>query len=275
MPPEDERRERPDAPHEPAGADAGQTLPGGWLPPKAARAPEPPAPPPSEPGQAPPPPVPPGDQPPQGPLPPPQPGAGQPGAQSEPPQSPPPAQPAWAPPAGQQPPPTGVVPAGQQPPAPGAVPPGYGPPPPGYGPPGYGPPPGWGAPAWQQPTGPGNAPAVTGFALSVAGLAMLLLTVGFSSVVSLGLSIAGTIVSRNGREKVDRGETTQHRGIAQAGFVIGIAGIVLSALATLGWLALALSVFDDIGGDDDPFDEDFRITRAVAAALALAVRLAG
>lgn len=243
-PPEDERREDADA--------EAPTLPGGWLPPAAA---QPGAPPAGGPSPATPPP---GQAPPQAPA---QPGEvppaeGRPAAQQPPPAA---QQPAWGAAAGQQ-----------------APPPGYGQPPPGYAPPGYAPPPGWGAwpqPAWRRPAGPGNPTAITGFVLSVAALGLLVLTVGFSTLVSLGLAIAGTIVARNGREKVDRGETPQHRGLAQAGFVVGLVAIGLSVLATVAWVAFFLDVLGDLGGEDDPFEDDFRITRVAALALACALRL--
>src|SRR4029079_17893953 len=110
----------------------------------------------------------------------------------------------------------------EQPPAPPAQPPqtygyppptpGYQAPPPGYGqaPPGYqAPPPGWGQPpqwAWQPPV-PDNGQAVTGCVFSVVGLGMLVISFGLSSVVSVGCAITGVICSRNGKRKVERGET--------------------------------------------------------------------
>src|SRR5690606_14489317 len=107
-------------------------------------------------------------------------------------QPPPPGHPAY-----------GAAPApGEQ--APHQPPPGYGaPPPPGWGPPAWqqqaG---GWQQPVWQQPAGPPNGPAVTGFVLSLAAVGLLFLSAGLSTIVSLGLAIVGTVVSRNGREKV-------------------------------------------------------------------------
>ena len=90
---------------------------------------------------------------------------------------------------------------------------GYGPPP-GYG---YGPPPGWQQPQWQQPypawaaapREPDNNQAVAGFVLSMVGGGLLFFFAGLSTILSLGLSIAGIVYSRKGREKVDKGETDQ------------------------------------------------------------------
>jgi hypothetical protein len=141
---------------------------------------------------------------------------------------------------------------GYPPPAPGQA-PGY--PPPGYGayqqppPAGYGgyqaPPPGWGHPpqwAWQGPV-PDNGQAVVGFVFSLVGVGLLVISFGLSSVVSLGCAITGIVCSRNGKRKVERGESPKHKGLAQAGFIIGWVGVALSILATAGWiLAFVLGI---------------------------------
>ena len=78
-----------------------------------------------------------------------------------------------------------------------------------------------------------------------------MITFGLSSIISLGCSITGVICSRNGKRKVDRAETPKHRGLAQAGFVIGWVGIALSILATAGWIvAIAAGALDDNGSSD-------------------------
>jgi len=127
----------------------------------------------------------------------------------------------------------------------------------GYGQQGYGPPPGWQGqpPGWQQQPGwqpqaqwatgplePDNGAAVAGFSLSLSGGILLLLSAGFSSLLSLGLSIAGWIYSRKGKEMVTSGKTRKHEGLAQAGFIIGIISTVLSVLATLGWGGLLVAL---------------------------------
>ena len=140
---------------------------------------------------------------------------------------------------------------------------GYPPPPPGYGgyaqqpppPPGYGgyqaPPPGWGHPpqwAWQPPV-PDNGQAVVGFVFSIVAVGLLVISFGLSSIVSVGCSITGIVCSRNGKRKVERGETPKHRGLAQAGYIVGWVGLVLSILATVGWvLAIVLGAIDESSG---------------------------
>jgi hypothetical protein len=200
---------------------------------------------------------------------PPEPAGPEPDLSARPPQPPPP------PPApqphgtyGYPPPPPGAAPV--QPPGaapvqqPGAAPPpGVGAPPvsgppPGYGyqsPPGYPPPPGyvyppqWGYPP--QPRVADNGQAVAGFVLSLVAIGLLVISFGLSSIVSLGCGIAGVICSRNGKRKVDAGETPKHRGLAQAGFIIGWVGIGLSILATAGWIvAIAAGAFDSNSSSD-------------------------
>jgi hypothetical protein len=155
----------------------------------------------------------------------------------------------------------------QEPPPPPPPPPqqtyGYPPPPPGYQqpPPGYGgyqaPPPGWGQPpqwAWQPPV-PDNSQAVVGFVFSIVGVGLLVISFGLSSIVSIGCSITGIVCSRNGKRKVARGETPKHKGLAQAGYIVGWVGLVLSILATAGWiLAIVLGAIDESssGGSGTP-----------------------
>jgi hypothetical protein len=165
----------------------------------------------------------------------------------------------YAPPPGQGP--------GGAPPPPGQ--PYYPPPPPGYGQPptGYAQqhpqqayPPPWG---YAQPPAPDNGQAVAGFVFSIVSLGLLVISAGLSSVVSVGCAIAGIICGRNGKRKVDRGETPKHRGLAQAGFIVGWVSLALSILATIGWI-----LFIVLAATDDDFNwEDYEsVTAAILAA---------
>jgi hypothetical protein len=150
-------------------------------------------------------------------------------------------------------------------------PPGYGQPPPGQPPPGY-PPPGQGYPpqwGYAQPPVPDNGQAVGGFVFSLVSLGLLVISFGLSSIVSLGCSIAGIIMGRNGKRKVDRGETPKHRGLAQAGFIIGWVSLALSILATIGWI-----LFIVLAATDDDFNwEDYESASVPAAILAASWRI--
>jgi hypothetical protein len=107
---------------------------------------------------------------------------------------------------------------------------------------------------------PDNGQAVAGFVFSLVGLGLLVISFGLSTVISLGCAITGIICSRNGKRKVDAGETPKHRGLAQAGFIIGWVGVGLSILAIIGWI-LVFALGDTNAGS--PFDPD--TTRSVAA----------
>ena len=154
---------------------------------------------------------------------------------------------------------------GYPPPPPGypqAPPPGYTPPP-GYG--GYqAPPPGWGQPpqwAWQPPV-PDNGQAIVGFVFSIVSVGLLVISFGLSSIVSVGCAITGIVCSRNGKKKVDRGETPKHKGLAQAGYIVGWVGLVLAILATAGWILLI--AFGEVDTSSGGTPADLRSAVAVA-----------
>jgi hypothetical protein len=147
-------------------------------------------------------------------------------------------------------------------------PPGYGyqqppptqpyPPPPGYGqPPGYGPPPGYAyPPQWGYPQRqvPDNGQAIAGFVLSIVSLGLLIVSAGLSTIISIGCAIGGIICSRNGKKKVDAGETPKHRGLAQAGFIIGWVALGLSLLATIAWIVVIVVAATTDDPNNDPFE---------------------
>jgi MFS family permease len=155
----------------------------------------------------------------------------------------------------------------------------YGAPAPRYGSP---PPAGWDAPPWGFQTAarePDNGPAVAGFVLSLVAAGLLLFSVGLSTFVSIACAIAGIVLSRKGRRKVDAGETSKNRGLAQAGFVVGVVSLVLAVLATIFWaLIVVLALVDDDFQRDleNEFDDSNRIRASVGVAagvLRLGMRL--
>ncbi len=167
----------------------------------------------------------------------------------------------------------------QAPPPPPAAPPGYGyppPPPPGYGyppppppgqpyppPPGYPQPPGYAYPppwGYSQQQVPDNGQAIAGFVLSIVSLGLLVISAGLSTIISIGCAIGGIICSRNGKRKVDAGETPKHRGLAQAGFIIGWVAIGLSILATVAWILVIVVA----ATTDDPNNDPFNTVTALA-----------
>ncbi len=164
----------------------------------------------------------------------------------------------------QAPPPQAPPPQAPQQPQPPTQTYGYPPPPPGYGypppppPPGYPyqqyaypPPQQW---AYPQQSVPDNGQAVAGFVLSLVALGLLVISAGLSTIVSLGCAIAGIVCSRNGKKKVEAGETPKHRGLAQAGFIIGWVSVALSLLAIIAWILVIALAATDNSSDDDPFN---------------------
>jgi MFS family permease len=130
------------------------------------------------------------------------------------------------------------------------------------------------APAWsQRPPEPDNTPAVIGFSLSLGSIGLLMLTGSFSTVVSLGLAIAGLVTSRRGRKLVQEGHTRKHKDLATAGFVVGIVGTVLSALATLFWIGILVLIIVDAGARHDVLnDQD---AQPAVLGVTAALRVAG
>jgi hypothetical protein len=122
---------------------------------------------------------------------------------------------------------------------------------------------------------PENNPAVAGFVISLVSIGLLVISVGLSSIVSVGCAIAGMVLGRKGVRKVDAGETPRHRTLGQAAFWIGVTSLVLSLLATAGWLIVLVAALTDDEFRDDlerEFDDSESIT-AVVTALRLASHL--
>ena len=102
---------------------------------------------------------------------------------------------------------------------------------------------------------PDNGDAIAGVILSVSAAALLVLSVGASSIISVVCAALGIYYSRKGRARVDRGETPRHRGMAQTGFVTGLVTLVLSILMTIFWATLAILYATDEGFREDLKDE--------------------
>lgn len=128
--------------------------------------------------------------------------------------------------------------------------------------------------SYQPP--PGNGDAIAGFVCSVVSGALLLVSAGLSSVISIVLAAVGIVYSRRGKRNVAEGRTPRHGDLASAGFVVGIVAAALAVIATLLWallIAIGLSAPDWIDErDGDPFDDDFQFQVAVRL-VATAARL--
>jgi hypothetical protein len=169
-------------------------------------------------------------------------GGGQ--APQQPPPQPPPGYQQQPPP--YQPPPAQAPPPYQPPPAY----PGWQPPPPAYPPPpsGYY---GW-APA-SVPRQPDNGPALAGFIVSMVSGGLWLISAGWLAPLSIPGGIVGMVLARRGKQKVESGETQKHKDLANAGWWIGLAVIVLSVLSTIAWV-----LFIVLASTSDSFDDNMR-----------------
>ncbi len=153
------------------------------------------------------------------------------------------------------------------------------PPPPAqeYAPPASSQPPQW-APAPAQ-AGADNGPAVLGFCLSISSVGLLLISGGLSTLLSVGLAIPGMLQSRKGTRRVRDGLTTRNEGLAKAGWVIGIVGLVLSVLATIFWVVIAVLVATNEDVRDE-FERELdreldQYERSSATVLFVAARVVG
>jgi hypothetical protein len=159
------------------------------------------------------------------------------------------------------------------------------PPPPaqGYEPPAHAQP-GWQQPqqppqppAWNtpNPAGPDNGPAVLGFSLSLSSLGLLLISAGLSTLLSVGLAIPGMLQSRKGTRRVQEGLTSRNAGLANAGWILGIVALVLSAVFTIVWIVIGIAVATDDEVRREFEDELERQRNSSMSALLAVARLVG
>ena len=80
--------------------------------------------------------------------------------------------------------------------------------------------------------------------LSIAGLLILLPTLGLGAPLSVPFSIAAWVTGSFGRRQVAEGHTRAGDGIAHAGLVLGIVGVVLGVIAMVVWGILIGSGLD-------------------------------
>jgi hypothetical protein len=123
-----------------------------------------------------------------------------------------------------------------------------------------------------QAAQPDNGPAVAGFVLSIVSVALLFLSAGLSSLISVASSIFGIVYSRKGKKRVETGVTTKNAGLAQAGFIVGIVSLCLAALATLVWIAVLIVAINDEEFRDD-LEREFDNSETIRAFVRIAVAL--
>ncbi len=112
-----------------------------------------------------------------------------------------------------------------------------------------------------------NGAAVAALVLSLSGLVLLLGSAGLMAVVSLPLSVGAWVAGVKGRARADRGEAGQ-RELAQAGWLMGIIGTLLGAVALIGWIlfvALSDGFMDDLR--DELEQRGYTVEATLGAAL--------
>jgi hypothetical protein len=126
----------------------------------------------------------------------------------------------------------------------------------------------------QQPAPPqvDNGPAVAGFVLSIVSGGLLVISLGLSSIVSLACAILGLVYSRKGKRKVESGETSKNAGLANAGWIVSIVSLVLSAIATVIYVALVIALATDSEFRDD-FEREFDNSETIRAVVRIGVAL--
>jgi hypothetical protein len=116
-----------------------------------------------------------------------------------------------------------------------------------------------------------NGLAVTALVLGVIGLGLLVVTLGLGFLFALPCSVGAWICGAQARTRIALGEATRGRGRAHAGYLLGLAGVVLGVAAAVGWIIWLAS-----GGDLEQLQHDLERLRdqqsreaAVQAARAL------
>src|SRR5690349_20652430 len=96
------------------------------------------------------------------------------------------------------------------------------------------------AAAARRPSAPGpavpNGLALTALILGVLGVLLLLLTLGLLWFVALPCSVAAWMCGAQARNRINLGEVLTGRGQANAGYLLGVAGVVIGVAAAIGWV---------------------------------------
>jgi len=91
-------------------------------------------------------------------------------------------------------------------------------------------------PRYAEPA-PRNPGAVASLVLGILAVGGVIISVGIFAPLTLAAAVAAWVVGRRAVQRADR-EGAPQRGSAHAGYVLGILGVVLSALAVVVWILL-------------------------------------
>jgi hypothetical protein len=117
--------------------------------------------------------------------------------------------------------------------------------------------------AGDQP--PRNAHALWSVGLAIAGIALLVLSVGLAFIVTLPVEGIALNLSREGRRRAVRDGVGGFRA-ARTGRLVAIVGIVLAVLAGIGWILvwiLGVDINSDVGRDSPSAPTDLSVLWAL------------
>jgi hypothetical protein len=96
-----------------------------------------------------------------------------------------------------------------------------------------------------------NGLALTALILGILGIALTLVTFGLGCILGVPCAMAACLCGARARARIDHGETGGKRGQANAGYVLGVAGVVIGVAAAIGWIVWVAN-----GGDFDTLQHD-------------------
>jgi hypothetical protein len=116
-----------------------------------------------------------------------------------------------------------------------------------------------------------NGLALAALLLGVIGIGLLVITAGIGAPLALPCSIAAWICGAQARTRIALGEETTGRGQAHAGYLLGLAGVVLGVAAAVGWgIWLANGGdFEELRRDLERYRDEQSREAAIGAARAL------
>jgi hypothetical protein len=96
-----------------------------------------------------------------------------------------------------------------------------------------------------------NGLALTAVILGAIGIGLTLITAGLGFLFSLPCSVGAWVCGAQARTRYDLGETSTGRGQAQAGYILGVLGVVIGVVAAVGWIVWVAN-----GGDLEQLQRD-------------------
>jgi hypothetical protein len=99
-------------------------------------------------------------------------------------------------------------------------------------------------PTFVKTGGESNGLALTALILGIIGVALLVVSLGLAFIFTLPCSIGAWICGAQARTRIAVGEATSGRSQAQAGYILGVLGVVLGVMAMVGWIAAIASGLD-------------------------------